>query len=707
MISFQALQFPAPTPPEERAPDGTTLYAIGDLHGRADLLELLIDKIKSDRMGAHDRAELIFLGDYIDRGPDSVAVIDRILELQHDPAFSVTTLKGNHESTALQFLADPAVGQLWCRMGGRQTLLSYGVCPPVASSDMEHWEAVRKAFQAALPERHLDFLRQLAVYAERGSYIFVHAGLRPGVKLAEQREWDMLWIRGEFLNCQSAFEKIVVHGHTSGSEPFVGTNRIGIDTGADVTNRLTGLKLVGSERELISVCGAPVRAFRATGRAKRQGASSPFARVAGAPMAKSPERNADLASTPPQPAKSLPAWFSAAVPAGLVALAAIGYLAMPPTSREVVIGSPEIGSSRLSEGQVADQDINDLIERADKALRAAGGSSPPQGGDAPQPVSVSDRQPVALAAASVPAATGQALERGGSASSVAPSSSRELASVAALPSPGARVPGSPTAAAALLPPSGTTSQAGTASQSAARSKSAPAVAKPSEASVAQGVESRSQALPSGRRAANVATRPIELSSLPSSVAAIGAAVAPIDVPVPVVRSPIPIDRAIADGAVMRKDAGVSRGSAATRPAMGSEFGGDAASTAPMRYGSIDQPTAYANAVPVGRTNRIGPDDYPEASIRAGEQGVVGVRYVVGIDGRVSACTATSSSNFARLDKRTCDLIYRRFRFKPAVRNGEAAEDVREQRIRWTLCRSRSETSPAARYDKSSDVPCEA
>lgn len=200
---------------------GRLVYAVGDVHGRLDLLDLLLQSITADAAALKpvERPILVFLGDYVDRGPESAGVAERILSLMAKGAFEVRALKGNHEEALLQFLADPAFGQTWTYYGGAATLASYGVTPPLTRLDPEAWEQARVAFDAALPAAHRRFYETLELTVEVGDFLFVHAGVRPGVPIADQTERDLLWIRGEFLNSDSAFGKMVVHGHTPTEEP--------------------------------------------------------------------------------------------------------------------------------------------------------------------------------------------------------------------------------------------------------------------------------------------------------------------------------------------------------------------------------------------------------------------------------------------------------------------------------------------------------
>ena len=230
------------------------IYAVGDVHGRLDLLDPLLQQIREEALTAVDHLPkpiLIFVGDYIDRGAASKGVIDRVIALQRERTFEVRALKGNHEEALLAFLEDASFGPTWCENGGTQTLVSYGVNPPILRGDTEAWVEARNAFEQALPAEHLGFLASLELNVVYGDYVFVHAGLRPGVPLGAQQERDLLWIRQEFLSARRPFEKIVVHGHTPSEEPFMGAHRIGIDTGAYATGLLTAVRLEDDDRRLI------------------------------------------------------------------------------------------------------------------------------------------------------------------------------------------------------------------------------------------------------------------------------------------------------------------------------------------------------------------------------------------------------------------------------------------------------------------------
>ncbi len=226
-----------------RVPDGTRIYAVGDVHGRADLLAALLKRIDVHRnANPIGQCAEVFLGDYIDRGPHSREVIDILIERQRLAA--IICLMGNHETFAAEFLVEPSAWSAWKHLGGPATLLSYGVAP-TASDDLREHEKTATAFRAALPESHYAFLHGLALSFTSGDFFFVHAGVRPGIPLREQRADDLLWIREEFLLHEGDFGKVVVHGHTPAWEPEIRSNRINIDTGAYATGRLTCLVLEG------------------------------------------------------------------------------------------------------------------------------------------------------------------------------------------------------------------------------------------------------------------------------------------------------------------------------------------------------------------------------------------------------------------------------------------------------------------------------
>jgi serine/threonine protein phosphatase 1 len=241
------------SPKKASVPDGMVVYAVGDIHGRDDLLLRLHQSITADidgRMSGR-RAQVIYLGDYIDRGPDSKAVLDRLLNQPVQGAECIF-LKGNHEDAMLKFLDGQESGEQWLLLGAGATARSYGVSLRDQRGQALPADAVRTKANAALSQRHLSFLRSLKLCHAVGDYLFVHAGVRPGRCLAEQEPQDLLWIRDDFLRSRRRHEHIVVHGHAAASGVVVRRNRICVDTMAYATDRLTCLVLEGASRRFIT-----------------------------------------------------------------------------------------------------------------------------------------------------------------------------------------------------------------------------------------------------------------------------------------------------------------------------------------------------------------------------------------------------------------------------------------------------------------------
>jgi serine/threonine protein phosphatase 1 len=232
---------------------GRRLYCIGDIHGRLDLLRALHGRIVRDAARFDGHKTLVYLGDYIDRGLQSREVIDELLE-EPLPDFETVHLLGNHEQTLLDFLQYPEHAVGWLDWGGRETLLSYGVSLPPGFRRPDP-VSLRDQLQANLPDTHLAFMQALPLTYIAGDYLFVHAGIRPGIPLQEQRESDLLWIRQEFLEWAEPHEHVVVHGHSISEEVEMRANRIGIDTGAFYTGVLTALVLEGTEQRLLQTGG--------------------------------------------------------------------------------------------------------------------------------------------------------------------------------------------------------------------------------------------------------------------------------------------------------------------------------------------------------------------------------------------------------------------------------------------------------------------
>ncbi len=235
------------TPPTTTLAAGQRVYAVGDVHGRLDLLDDLLTKIDADD-ATRDDAEttLIFLGDLVDRGPDSAGVVER-LRLLARARQNARFLLGNHEEVFLLTIAgDDRAARLFCRIGGRETAISYGI-PPDEYEQLAYPEVIDR-LQALVPTSHRDFLGAFEDLIVLGDYAFAHAGVRPGVAIDAQNAEDLRWIREPFLDHRGLLEKIVVHGHSIRPEVEMLPHRIGIDTGGYANGTLTALGLEGEER---------------------------------------------------------------------------------------------------------------------------------------------------------------------------------------------------------------------------------------------------------------------------------------------------------------------------------------------------------------------------------------------------------------------------------------------------------------------------
>ena len=247
--AFSSL-FRSAEPEPCRIPDGRRVYAIGDIHGRSDLFDRLLGLIEEDERERGPAAtEIVLLGDLIDRGPDSKGVVDRAMALARTRP--TRCLMGNHEEVFLRAVeGDARALRFLGRIGGRETLLSYGV------SDRDYRELDHDALTALLrrqvPREHVDFLSGFESWVEIGDYLFVHAGIRPHVALEEQARSDLCWIRDEFLDHRESFGRMVVHGHSITDRVDLRPNRIGIDTGAYASDRLTAIGVEGGERWFLS-----------------------------------------------------------------------------------------------------------------------------------------------------------------------------------------------------------------------------------------------------------------------------------------------------------------------------------------------------------------------------------------------------------------------------------------------------------------------
>lgn len=232
-------------------PPGTRIYAVGDIHGSIEPLRHLHHLIQEDaRRHRAARKLVVYLGDYIDRGMNPRGVIDLLLK---EPLHGLKQvfLMGNHEAGLLRFLYNGSMGLAWLAYGGVSTVYSYGVRPPTAPADDGELRRVRRELARKIPRTHVEFLAQLEPLHVEGDYVFVHAGLRPGIPLEQQSVRDLLWIRNEFLHCEEHFGKVVIHGHSITAIPDIRHNRIGIDTGAFASGRLTCLVLEGTRQEFI------------------------------------------------------------------------------------------------------------------------------------------------------------------------------------------------------------------------------------------------------------------------------------------------------------------------------------------------------------------------------------------------------------------------------------------------------------------------
>ncbi len=232
------------------APEGVRIYAIGDIHGRRDLLDEMQKVIVDDASDAAGKKIVqIFLGDYIDRGHDSKGVVEWLLRPPPE-GWERICLKGNHELMALNFLESPEIFRDWRQYGGLETMHSYGVdLKNLRGEDAP--EELRNNFSERFPQTHRAFFRNLPLSIELGDYFFAHAGVRPGLELENQLEEDLLWIRDEFLSSQMDFGKVVVHGHSANEKPELLPNRINIDSGAYITGKLSCLALDGEEQRIL------------------------------------------------------------------------------------------------------------------------------------------------------------------------------------------------------------------------------------------------------------------------------------------------------------------------------------------------------------------------------------------------------------------------------------------------------------------------
>lgn len=241
---------PKPAAPIDTAtlPDGLRVYAIGDIHGRRDLLDQLLEQIKEDDSSRADAdTHIVFLGDLMDRGPDSSGVIDRAMELSQARRDNVHFLMGNHEEVYLAAATgDEKLVRFFCKIGGRETILSYDITPQ--DYNALSMEELAERMPVLLPPHHVEFVSGFKDRIVVGDYAFVHAGVRPGVPIEEQQPKDLRWIREDFIIDDTPHDKLIVHGHTITDDVEECSNRIGIDTGAYMSGMLTALGLEGGNR---------------------------------------------------------------------------------------------------------------------------------------------------------------------------------------------------------------------------------------------------------------------------------------------------------------------------------------------------------------------------------------------------------------------------------------------------------------------------
>lgn len=258
--SPRPLREAAPRLKLERRPD--RIYAIGDVHGCLDLLMRLEGKIVADAESTPGDKLIVMLGDLIDRGPASAQVIDHVLS-RPPTGFQRICLLGNHESMMLAFIRDPRRGAIWLENGGRETLLSYGLPSDTLLRGVAP-RVLENIVASHVPQEHIEFLERLPVLLETPDAVFVHAGLRPGVKFAAQAEDDLIWFRDNYESDYAEFGRPIVHGHMPRTEALVSPFRIAIDTGAYVNGRLTAVRIMpGAAPVLLSAANEiPLRHTR-------------------------------------------------------------------------------------------------------------------------------------------------------------------------------------------------------------------------------------------------------------------------------------------------------------------------------------------------------------------------------------------------------------------------------------------------------------
>jgi len=259
--------FKSASSPVARFLDGRVGYAVGDIHGRADLLAdmiLLLEQRSLDDTRLAGPPIVIFLGDYVDRGPDSAGVLSQLVA--GGPRFcECRFLRGNHEQSLVAFLDDPKANLGWMLQGGAETLISYGVQPPPFTAPEAAWRAAAAELRNRMPVAHLAFLSRLERYVELGDYAFVHAGVDASRPLPDQPDEALYWSREAFIASKKSFSHRVVHGHTPVDEPYADARRIAVDTGAFASGVLTAVRLEGEGASFVAVrraAPAPISPLR-------------------------------------------------------------------------------------------------------------------------------------------------------------------------------------------------------------------------------------------------------------------------------------------------------------------------------------------------------------------------------------------------------------------------------------------------------------
>ena len=247
--------FKSASAPVARFLDGRVGYAVGDVHGRADLLAdmiALLEERSLDDTRLGGPPIVIFLGDYVDRGPESAGVIAQLVE--GGPRFcECHFLRGNHEQSLVAFLHDPKGNRGWMLQGGAETLMSYGVQPPPFTAPEATWNEAAAELRNRMPATHLAFLSGLERYVEFGDYAFVHAGVDASRPLLDQPDEALYWSREAFIASKKPFSHRVVHGHTPVDKPYADVRRIAVDTGAFASGVLTAVRLEGETVSFVSV----------------------------------------------------------------------------------------------------------------------------------------------------------------------------------------------------------------------------------------------------------------------------------------------------------------------------------------------------------------------------------------------------------------------------------------------------------------------